>query len=94
MSLFTDLVIVAFLTPITNYVNNKKCSILEQYGDEEDRKRYASHWVGQTDVYGDFVKSYLGISNKKMINENNNNDLWDSSKDDIQILNILLNSRK
>lgn len=54
--------IVAFLSPITNYVNNKKCAILEKYGDEEDRQIYASHWVGQTAVYGDFVKRYLDIN--------------------------------
>lgn len=61
MSLFMDMVIVAFLTPVSNYVNSKKCSILEKYGEEHDRKAFAAHWVGQTELYGSFVKSYLGF---------------------------------
>lgn len=56
-----DMVIVAFLSPVTNYVNNKKCAILENYSGEDDRKAYAAHWVGQTDLYGNFVKRYLGF---------------------------------
>ncbi|KAG0676061.1 hypothetical protein C6P42_001419 [Pichia californica] len=28
---------------------------------EDDRKAYAAHWVGQTDLYGNFVKRYLGF---------------------------------
>lgn len=58
-----DMVIVAFLSPISNYVNNKKCSILENYSDEEDRKAFAAHWVGQTNLYGNFVRRYLGFDN-------------------------------
>lgn len=61
MSLFTDMIIVAFLTPISNYVNNKKCSILETHSSEEDRKAYASHWIEQNELYGGFVKKYLGL---------------------------------
>lgn len=61
MPLFTDMIIVALLSPISNYVNNKKCTILENYGGEEDRKAYASHWMSQTELYGGFVKSYLGF---------------------------------
>lgn len=59
MSLFMDMVIVAFLSPVSNYVNNKKCAILEKYSSEEERKEYASHWMGQTKLYGDFVRKYL-----------------------------------
>lgn len=61
MSLFMDMIIVAFLSPVSNYVNNKKCSILENYSGEEDRKAYAAHWIGQTELYGGFVKKYLGF---------------------------------
>lgn len=61
MSLFFDMMIVAFLSPVTNYVNNKKCAILEKYSGEEERKLYASHWVGQTQLYGGFVRRYLGF---------------------------------
>lgn len=56
-----DMVIVAFLSPVSNYVNKKKCSILENHSSEEDRKAYASHWMGQTELYGGFVKKYLGF---------------------------------
>jgi hypothetical protein len=56
------MIIVAFLSPVTNYVNNKKCSILEKYSGEEDQKLYASHWVSQTELYGGFVRRYLGYN--------------------------------
>lgn len=62
MSLFTDMIIVAFLSPITNYVHNKKCAILEKYSDEEDRKIYAANWVQQTEIYSSFVRRYLDVN--------------------------------
>jgi hypothetical protein len=61
MALFTDMVIITLLSPISNYVNKKKCAILEKYSGEEDRKAYAFHWVSQTELYGGFVKKYLGF---------------------------------
>ncbi|GMM27288.1 hypothetical protein DAMA08_000040 [Martiniozyma asiatica (nom. inval.)] len=64
MSMFTDMLIVAFLTPISNYVNNKKCEILGRYNDEL-REDYAKHWVDQTQVYGKFVKQYLDLDKEK-----------------------------
>lgn len=58
MSMFFDMFIVAMLTPITNYVNNKRCDILGRYS-EEARLEYSQNWVQQTKLYGDFVKKYL-----------------------------------
>lgn len=58
MSLFTDLFIISLLTPVTNYVNRKKCMVLEHY-NPEDRKAYAKHWLKQTQVYGKAVREYL-----------------------------------
>lgn len=56
------MIIIAFLSPITNYVHNKKCAILEKYSDEEDRQQYASNWVQQTQIYGNFVRNYLNVN--------------------------------
>lgn len=58
MSMFFDMFIVAMLTPITNYVNNKKCDILGRYS-EEARLEYSQNWIHQTKLYGDFVRKYL-----------------------------------
>ena len=58
MSLFFDMFVVALLTPVSNYVNNKKCEILERHSPSE-RQQFASHWVSQTEIYGDFVIKYL-----------------------------------
>lgn len=64
MSMFFDMVVVAFLSPISNYCNYKKCEILGKYSDDY-REEYAEHWVEQTKLYGGFVRRYLELNNEE-----------------------------
>ena len=73
MAVFWDIFIVAALSPITNYVNNKKCQLLEQHSENSnDRELFASHWVNQTKIYGNFVRNYLNIEQSDNTNNTNN----------------------
>lgn len=72
MAVFWDIFIVAALSPITNYVNNKKCRLLEQHSENSnDRELFASHWVNQTRIYGNFVRNYLNIEQSDNTNNTN-----------------------
>lgn len=61
MSTFLDMVVIALLSPITNYSHKKRCELLEKHSSSEDRQLYAAHWVAQTKVYSEFVRAYLGL---------------------------------